>query len=67
MTAIKDLTILRLALLLLGVLAIMCVGGIIWLSLATPARAIPDILVGTTTLIVGGILGILVPSKDVGA
>lgn len=43
------------------VVLVMCVGGIIFLASANPARAIPDILVGTTTLIVGTIAGILVP------
>lgn len=61
----KDLSILRYALIILGVVLVMCVGGIIFLASANPARAIPDILVGTTTLVVGGILGILVPSKSV--
>lgn len=56
-------TILKTALLILGIVLIMCVGGIIWLALALPARTIPDVLVGTTGLIAGGILGILVPSK----
>lgn len=40
---------------------LLCLGGIITLAMANPARAIPDILVGTTTLIVGTIAGILVP------
>lgn len=61
----KDLSILRYALIILGIVLIMCVGGIIFLASANPARSIPDILVGTTTLVVGGILGILVPSKTV--
>lgn len=50
-------------LVILGTALLMCLGGIIALSLQEPARAIPDILVGTTTLIVGGILGLLAPSR----
>lgn len=42
---------------------LLCLGGIIFLSAQNPARAIPDILVGTTTLIVGGVIGLLVPSR----
>ena len=57
-----NLATVRLVLMILGLLAVMCVGGIITLSLQEPARAIPDILVGTTTLIVGGVLGLLAPS-----
>lgn len=44
---------------------IVCLGGIIALAIATPARPIPDVLVGTTTLIVGGVLGVLVPRQSV--
>ena len=46
-----------------GLLAalLMCLGGIIYLAAAVPARPIPDIMVGTTTLIVGALVGILVP------
>lgn len=51
----------RIAMLGLIVALLMCLAGIIWLAAANPARAIPDILVGTTTLIVGTIAGILVP------
>jgi hypothetical protein len=58
-------SILKLALLILGIVLVMCVGGIIFLASANPARPIPDILVGTTTLVVGGFLGILVPTKTV--
>lgn len=46
---------------LLGI-AFLCIFGIIWLTLQEPARQIPDILVGTTTLAVGAIVGILVPT-----
>jgi hypothetical protein len=51
---------------ILGAALLTCLGGIIWLASANPARPVPDILVGTTTLIVGGIVGILVPpaSRD---
>lgn len=56
----------RLLLIAMGgliVVLVMCVAGIIWLASANPARSIPDILVGTTTLIVGTIAGILVPRR----
>lgn len=47
---------------MVGLLATLlsCVIGIIYLASAYPARPIPDILVGTTTLIVGAIVGIFV-------
>lgn len=56
-------TTLNIVLGILGTALILCLGGIIALAVATPARPIPDILVGTTTLIVGGVLGLLAPSK----
>lgn len=56
-------SLLRLALIILGVGFLMCLGGIIYLASANPARPIPDILVGTTTLIVGAIVGVLVPNR----
>lgn len=59
-------SVLKLALLLLGVAVLICLLGIIWLASANPARQIPDVLVGTTTLCVGAIVGILVPSKQPG-
>ena len=59
----NNVSILRIALLFLGVALLMCLGGVIWLASANPARAIPDVLVGTTGLVVGGLIGILVPSK----
>jgi hypothetical protein len=46
------------------VVLVMCLSGIIYLASANPARSIPDILVGTTTLIVGTIAGILVPRNS---
>lgn len=55
-------TNLNIVLAILGAALLMCLGGIIWLASAEPARSIPDILVGTTTLIVGGVIGLLVPS-----
>ena len=60
-----NLSTIRLALLFLGVAFLACIGGIIWLAAAVPARAIPDVLVATTTGILGLIGGILVPSKSV--
>lgn len=56
-------TTLNIVLAILGAALLLCLGGIIGLSMQNPARAIPDILVGTTTLIVGGILGLLAPSR----
>lgn len=53
---------LRLALCILGGAFMLCLGGIIWLSAANPARAIPDVLVAVTTGILGLFGGILVPS-----
>jgi hypothetical protein len=53
--------VLRLAMIGLIVVLVMCVAGIIWLAAQTNPRPIPDVLVGTTTLIVGTIAGILVP------
>lgn len=59
----NDTSLLRVALYILGAALMLCLGGIIWLAAAEPARSIPDVLVGTTGLICGGIVGILVPSK----
>jgi hypothetical protein len=59
-------TTLNLVLGILGLALVLCLGGIIFLASANPARSIPDILVGTTTLIVGGVIGLLVPSKPTG-
>lgn len=59
-------TTLNLVLGILGLALVLCLGGIIFLASANPARSIPDILVGTTTLIVGGVIGLLVPSKPSG-
>ena len=56
-------TTLNIVLLILGVALLTCLGGIVYLAAQNPARSIPDILVGTTTLIVGGILGLLAPSR----
>lgn len=57
-------TTLNLVLAILGIALLTCLGGIIFLAAQEPARSIPDILVGTTTLIVGGVIGLLVPSKS---
>lgn len=59
-------SILKIALLFLGTALLICLGGVIWLAAANPARPIPDVLVGTTGLVVGGLIGILVPSKNPG-
>lgn len=56
-------SILRLALLILGSGFLLCLAGIIWLASANPARAIPDVLVGTIGLIGGAIVGVLVPTQ----
>ena len=57
-----DSSLLRTALLILGAGFLLCLGGIIWLASANPARAIPDVLIATTGLIGGGILGVLTPN-----
>lgn len=59
-------SVLKIALLFLGAAMLICLGGIIFLASANPARAIPDVLVGTTGLVAGGLIGILVPSKNPG-
>lgn len=51
--------ILVLVVLALAATLLVCVGGVI--ALAVQQIATPDILVGTTTLIVGALVGILVP------
>lgn len=56
-------TTLNIVLIILGAALMLCLGGIVFLAAQEPARSIPDILVGTTTLIVGGILGLLAPSR----
>jgi hypothetical protein len=58
--------LLQIAMVGLLVVLVMCLSGIIYLASANPARSIPDILVGTTTLIVGTIAGILVPRGTAG-
>jgi hypothetical protein len=58
--------LLQIAMVGLLVVLVMCLSGIIYLASANPARSIPDILVGTTTLIVGTIAGILVPRGAAG-
>jgi ABC-type enterobactin transport system permease subunit len=59
-----ETSILRTALYILGAALLLCLGGIIWLSSANPARSIPDVLVATTGLVSGGLVGILVPTKS---
>jgi len=54
-------------LVILGAALLTCLGGVILLASENPSRPVPDILVGTTTLIVGGIVGILVPSQSAGS
>ena len=54
--------LLRHALYILGVALLLCLAGIIYLAAAIPARAIPDVLIATTGLVSGGIVGILAPS-----
>lgn len=53
--------LLTLIIAVLGLALVLSLGGIIFLASANPARSIPDILVATTTLIVGTVAGILVP------
>jgi hypothetical protein len=57
----NDNGILKLALGILGGALLLCLAGIIWLASANPARSIPDVLVATTGLVSGGLVGILVP------
>ena len=57
-------SILKLALGILGGAFLLCLGGIIWLSAAEPARAIPDVLVAVTTGILGLFGGIMVPNRE---
>jgi biotin transporter BioY len=59
----NNVSLLRIALIGLIALAVIDLVGILYLASANPARSIPDILVGSLTLIVGAIVGILVPSK----
>lgn len=63
----QNTSIIKIALIILGAALLICLGGVIWLASANPARAIPDVLVGTTGIVVGGLIGILVPSKGSGA
>jgi hypothetical protein len=67
----NDTSILKLALGILGGALLLCLVGIIWLASANPARSIPDVLVATTGLVSGGLVGILVPGgkrrNEVGA
>lgn len=57
-------SILKTAVAILGGALLVCLGGIIYLAGANPARAIPDVLVATTGLVSGGLVGILVPTKS---
>ena len=61
---VNDVSLLRVTVYILGGALLLCLAGIIWLASANPAREIPDILVATTTGILGLIGGILVPSKS---
>lgn len=54
-------SVLRVVVYVLGAGFLLCLGGIIWLASANPARSIPDILVATPTGILGLLGGILVP------
>lgn len=56
--------ILFLVVLSLAATLLLCVAGII--TLAWAERGTPDILVATTTLIVGALVGILVPRESAG-
>lgn len=53
--------ILVLVVLALAATLLICVGGVVVLAIRQIAT--PDILVGTTTLIVGALVGILVPRE----
>lgn len=58
----KDLTILRMVVLIIGIILIMAVGGIIYL--VSQERAIPSTLETIVALGIGGLLGLLAPSKE---
>lgn len=58
-----NISILKLALCILGAAFIICIVGIIWLSAAIPARSIPDVLVAVTTGILGLFGGLMVPNN----
>lgn len=60
MTTTKYPNLLLIALAFLGIAMLMCLGGIIWLSGAIPARPIPDVLIATTGAIVGAFSTLLV-------
>lgn len=60
----NNTSILKMAVVILGVTLIMSLGGVIWLASSLPARAIPDVLIATIGLVSGGLLGILVPSRN---
>lgn len=55
--------ILLATLIVLGAALMLCLGGIVYLAAAIPARAIPDVLVATSGGIVGAIAGILAPTR----
>ena len=57
----KNQSMLSVVVYVLGISMLLCLGGIIWLASANPARSIPDILVATPTGILGLLGGILVP------
>lgn len=59
-----DTRTLHLALAILGTALLVCLVGIIVLAMQKPPAGIPDVLVATTGLIAGGIVGILVPAKS---
>lgn len=63
----KNLNLLFIALLFLGVALLVCLAGIIWLSAAVPAKPIPDVLVGVTFGALGTIGGLLVPTGTAAA
>lgn len=62
-TIVKTPSLLVIAVLILGIGFLLCLGGIIALAMANPARSIPDVLVATTTGILGLIGGILIPTR----
>jgi hypothetical protein len=56
-------SVVKIALVILGLVLLVCLGGIIWLASANPQRSIPDVLVATPSAALAGILGILIPSR----
>lgn len=53
---------LTLVIIVLGLIALVCLSGVIYLAAANPARSIPDVLVATTGAAVGSLGSLLAAS-----